>query len=459
MDKFSDSNKKSDNKFQVINMNYKLKKIKNRKKNNYKNIKIFDVLDNTSNDMKKNTNDAKIESFSNNNHTNNIIEGFPDSYYDGIDNINENGSKEGAKDIRQIIIDFINKVYDYVNSMNNIMAKKLAMSLSNNKASDSDVILIRQYFAWSESILAASYVTYNIYFIMYFKTKENIELLDISRKNANESGNTFVAIFLYFFEYSLFFPEMLNKIICVTIPEIFTEQRISKTFIFSLIFFSLIPFFKYSAIFFKNFLISSISGNSPFLGPIFLGIMFILFILDFGKKVIEKGKATPESQWKFPDDKVDFIFFILNRLLRAILIYFMGVPMALFLVICYILLYSSLALFIYLGIDFSIYNKIDEYVKIASREYKENVCDTDWIPWLMDFFGINMAINIVSLAYSNLLLFSFIVLLNYGCTQYYSEISQDSGNLKYSLMFINFVLILILVSIILKKFANEYMKQ
>jgi hypothetical protein len=453
MDKFSDSNKKGDNKFQVINMNYKLKKIKNRKKNNYKNIKIFDVLDNTSNDIKKNTNEEKIESFSNNNHSNNIIEGFPDSYYDGIDMINEKGSKEGAKDIRQIIIDFINKLYDYVNSINNIMARKLAMSLSNNKASDSDVILIRQYFAWSESILAASYVTYNIYFIMYFKTKENVELIDISRKNAYKMENAFVTFLMFFIEYSLIFPEMLNKLIVEIIPNFLNEQRISKTFIFSLIFFSLIPFFKYSAIFFKNFIINSIMGNTPILGYTFLVIMGIAFSYDFIQEGIKKLAEKPV------DGIINFVFFVLYWLVRGGVVFLLGVPTAVFFVICYILLYSSLALFIYLGIDFSIYNKIDEYVKIAPREYKENVCDTDWIPWLMEFFGINMTINIVSLAYSNLLLFSFIVLLNYGCVQYYNQISENSGDLKYSLMFINFVLLLILFSIILRQFSKEYMNK
>jgi hypothetical protein len=202
MEKFSDNN------FQVINMNYKLKKIKNKKKNknNYKNIETFETLENINNISKNETQNQNIE-------------GFKDSDYDGIDNVKDNKKKGGASPIDKLT-ELINKIYNSVVNTNHVIAKKIAMLLSKNKATEKDVIKIRQYIAWSESILAAAYVTYNMFFIMYYKDIDKTKLIDISRKRAeeyekelNDKRSLFIFpfnIFLYFFKYSIYLTEVIN---------------------------------------------------------------------------------------------------------------------------------------------------------------------------------------------------------------------------------------------------------
>jgi hypothetical protein len=157
MEKFSDNN------FQVINMNYKLKKIKNKKKNknNYKNIETIETLDNIQNENIEENIEKKEESKQK-------IEGFQDKDYDGIDNVSDK-KKKSKMSLIDKLTELINKIYNFFLNANNVIAKKLAMKLSKNKATEKDIFLIRQYIVWSESVLAAGYVSYNIFFIMYYK--------------------------------------------------------------------------------------------------------------------------------------------------------------------------------------------------------------------------------------------------------------------------------------------------
>ena len=466
MDKFSENN--NDN-FQVINMNYKLKKIKNRKKNNYKNIQPLEILDNinTKNnsiiDSKINIKGVnEIEPFVSGTSDNNIIEGlgFPDSHYDGIDNVNENRNNSNNNNPIQSLVDIIERIYNYINKFNQIMSTKLAMILSDKKASESDIFLVRQYFAWTESILAAGYVTYNIFFIMYYKDNAGIKLIEISRDKIKENAEQtpLLYLFLYFFEYAFIFPEMFNKLIADIIPS-FTKKIINPTWSFSMIFIILTYFFKNFAIFFKNFLIGVLVGDGSYayyfyIGLIVLGIYYLADFIKKGSDIISNSIIL---------DKIGFILFLINGFIRGLIaVYFIGVPLGIFFTIAYILIYTFIAIIFYMGFDLNIFNKIDETVRINIPFNENNNCDGPG--WIEYFLGkdasyvfndiLKYLILFVTTIYSKLYIISFLLLYVFGCIEYYNKITNESGNLKNSLIFINICIIFILSLLVIKHFQN-----
>ena len=311
MEKFSDNN------FQVINMNYKLKKIKNKKKNknNYKNIETFETLDNiqTESLSKKDSNKEIL---------NNTIEGFKDSDYDGIDNVKDNKKKGGASPIDKLT-ELINKIYNSVVNTNHVIAKKIAMLLSKNKATEKDVIKIRQYIAWSESILAAAYVTYNMFFIMYYKDIDKTKLIDISRKRAeeyekelNDKRSLFIFpfnIFLYFFKYSIYLTEVINYYLTNNNGNENKDVNYSSKFLFIFIF--LVIFFKFSASFMKDFLISALKFKYTIFSVFVLITIVLLWGSDFvttlKEKIVGLGKGGSIS---------DFCLFLLNRFIKLLIV-------------------------------------------------------------------------------------------------------------------------------------------
>jgi len=459
MDKFSD------NKFQIINMNYKLKKIKNRKKNNYKNIETFEILDNKqkveNNDTNKNytisdklnkKNENEIEPFVSGTNFN-TIEGFPNDYYDGIDNL-----KESRDDIAGTfsLSDFIEKIYNYINQFNHMMSEKLANSLSKNTATENDIFIIRQYFVWTESILASMYVSYNMYFIMYYKDVENIRLTEISMKKMRELEKTilFLIPFNYAFEYSITILEFSNWLITKIIPE-YTKKVLNTTFIFTIIFILLIFFFKYFALYFKNFLINAINFKYDYF-MFMIGIVVLALWL-LGVLKVGKEKAERYSKGEQEISYVDLALFALNRVIKLLASLFMGVPMTLFMLALYILVYTFVAIFFYVGFDTSIFIRINEYISLTKNTKIESVCDeTNWFEEIKEFSGMNLIMIFVETLFSNLFLIAFIILYLTSCGDYKNNISSDAVNLKNSLIFINLMIIIILSFIVGKSYMKYF---
>lgn len=481
MEKFSDNN------FQVINMNYKLKKIKNKKrnKNNYKNIETFETLDNIQNDNTKND-------------SNKIIEGFKDSDYDGIDNVNDNKQNTGVSPIDKLT-ELINKIYNFFVKMNHIIAKKLAMTLSKNKATEKDVFLIRQYIAWSESVLAASYVTYNMFFIMYCdeidKDKENkTKLIDISRKRAEEyekelteQRSIFVFpmnIFLYFFKYSIYFTEIINSFLTKNTEPV-TQRNINYSTIFLFIFVFLVIFFKYSAAFMKDFLINALKfqfvppkeskgasmnlpANSASMGSLnnpseslnrlqilITFFVFITIILLWGSDFMTMLNIKIEGLSK-GGSVTDFCLFLLNRFIKLLMVVLFGAPMSIVMFVFYIYIYAFGSIFYYK--NFSITNtyntiySINEFIKNSKKNDDAN--DNP----IMETLGINYIMSIVDFLYSKLIMMAFIIIYIVSSFEYYKKISLNSGILKNGLIFINICLIIIFSSIIMQFYILETRK-
>jgi hypothetical protein len=444
----------SDNKFQVINMNYKLKKIKNRKKNkkNYKNIEPFEILEN----IDSNNTIEKEE---------NTTEGFKDSDYDGIDNVKDNKKKTGVSPI-DAITDFINKIYNFFIKTNNDIAKKLAMVLSKNKATENDIFIIRQYIAWSESVLAAAYVSYNFFFIMYYKDVDGTQLIEISRKSAQEYKKKLhdeksllafpMTIFLYFFNYSMYFTEVINNFLTKTTVDkqigVITEE-INYTTRFLFIFLFLVIFFKYSAALVKNTLIDAIKFKYTILsGYIFITIVLLWgsdFLPVFNTKILNLSKST----YGF----TDLLLFFLNRFIKLIAVLFFGVPMSVLMFVLYIYLYAFGSILYYKNFNISTtYNtiySINEFIKNSKKKK-----DTDKNSF-MEILGINFIMGVVDFLYSKLILIAFIIIYIIGWFDYYKNISSKSGILKNGLLFINICLIIMFSSIIMQFYILEQRKE
>lgn len=460
MDEFSNDT------FQVINMNYKLKHIKNKKnkmknhRNNYKNIELFETLDN------KRTPDLSgpvIEPFNAKENTkekkpNKNIEGFTDADYDGIDNINDTLEKKGIKDPRQMLIDLINKIYNKANKLNQLIAEKLAMGLSKNKANESDIKLLRNNIAWVESCIMAALVSYNLFFIMYYKDVEKIKLFEISTQKTKDAAESMpiLYIFLFFFEYSIFFPEMLNKLLTDTIPK-FAKQIFNATFVFTIMFVLLIFFFKYFAKLFKNFLIDGLNNKLGLIGKILTGIICVLWLASFLKAGKEKIVDTPLKTGISPD-KLDLIFFVINRLLRLMAAFTAGAPMGVFLTMLYIIGYVFMSVFLYTGFNIKIYSRMYGYMKGAKAEYIPGICENPSIwDYIYDYSGIKLIMQMVDILHERLFMIAIIIILIITGIDYTKDgaISSGTDPLKDTLLGINFGLAGLLLIFVAKTLASK----
>jgi hypothetical protein len=443
-------------------MNYKLKKIKNKKKNknNYKNIETFETLDNiqTESQSKKN---------SNKDISNNTVEGFQDSDYDGIDNVKDNKTNTGASPIDKLS-ELINKIYNFFVKTNHVIAEKIAMTLSKNKATEKDIILIRQYIVWSESVLAASYVTYNMFFIMYYKDIDGTKLIDISRKRVeeyekelSEQRSLFVFpmnIFLYFFKYSIYFTEIIDSFLTKnTVSD--KNKDINYATVFLFVFLFLIIFFKYSAAFMKDFLINALkfkivpqkgSINALSILMVFIAIfVFITIFLLWGSDLVttfkEKEKGSISEK---------FLIF-LNRCIRLLMVIYVGLPMSIIMFVFYIYIYAFGSIFYYK--NFSITNTYNTISSISEFIKSKSNIDVDKNSF-MEMLGINYIMSIIDFLYSKLIMIAFIIIYIVSCTEYYKKISRDSGFLKNGLIIINICLIVMFSSIIMLFYILETRK-
>ena len=446
MEKFSDNN------FQVINMNYKLKKIKNKKRNkqNFKNIETFETLENINNYILINEPPKKK------------IEGFKDSDYDGIDNVNDNKKKGGASPIDKLT-ELINKIYNSVVNTNHVIAKQIAMLLSKNKATEKDIILIRQYIAWCESVLAASYVTYNMFFIMYYKDIDGTKLIEISRKRLEDyeielsnqkSLSIFpLIIFMYFFKYSIYFTEVINIYLTDNTDNTGNKNKdINYSSKFLIIFIFLVIFFKYSALFIKDFLISALKFKYTIISVFILITIVLLWGSEFVAMFKEKLAGLSKG-----GSLQDFGLFLLNRFIRLLMVIFVGVPMSVIMFVFYIYIYAFGSIIYYKNFSFTkIYETITGIDKLIKNSKKKKEVDKSSF---MEMLGINYIMSIIDVMYSKLILTTFIIIFIIGCFDYYKNISLTSGNLRKSLILFNICLIIIVVAVISTVYILEKRKE
>ena len=313
-----------------------------------------------------------------------------------------------------------------------------------------------------------------MFFIMYYKDVENIKLIEISRKSLRENSDksSFNLIFLFFFEYAFIIPENFNLLITEWIPNL-TKKIVHPAISFTMLFILLVFFFKNFAVFLKDFLINILTKDlsQNILYWLTFSVLMIYFIGDFATTVNEMYKNSSILGF----DKIGAIIFLITTILKAFLcVYLIGVPTSIFFVVGYILIYTFFAIFFYRGFDLSIFKNIDEYVRMSPIANVENICDEP--DFITRFLGTEIGKNFNTVIYllklfvmtiqSKLFFISFIMLFIVCCIDYSQGlknnpikgrgISNDSGNLKNSLLFINICIIVVLSSIVMKYFLKEY---
>jgi hypothetical protein len=449
----------SNDDFQIINMNYKLKKIKNKKKRNHeKKNSLLETLDNTSGAV---DNGPEIPSFSGETVREAFIEGYPDNEYDGIDNVDDSGEKlRGEFDPRKWIIEMIEKIYAWINKFNQYWASKIVKILSKGTGKESDVNLVRNYIAWTESIAAGCYVVYNWFFIMYYSKVADIKLYEIDivniLKTAKENKDTgaleqiwffFIKIIHYFFDYSLVIMMGVNKIVSEIIPKYTTI--FNSTFIFAILFFNCCQFLKYSALVVKKTIIKSILFEvTPVSGLIYTAI-FILWGAGLFKGIFDMVDSPT------PKNPILYILYILERLIKLIIQFIIGVPTTSLVVVIYFLIYSFFGVFIYAGKD--MFSKINDYVKVTKSSHIYNVCDGyHWYDYFYEVLELIM--TFVDTLHGKLFTITFMLLYAYSCIDYSKNITPDTYQLKNGLLAINIGLIVTCLSMIVDYFSKHMPK-
>jgi hypothetical protein len=241
---FSESPHKYDDNFQIMNMQYKLKNSKKKRKENYKNIELLEnIYDNTEENIEgfKNKKNKISEATKKNKGTSSKTEGYnedytsadtvgygnltkskknndldpnflglPDKDYDGVDRPDK-GNKD---DPRVALIRSINNVFGVINKFNYKIALVIAKTLSrsgkgeddfgellrkgsntrktekNNSFTTKDVVIIQKYIGLFESILVAFFATYNWFYIMfYYYTESDCKDMDCSIKEEDDEDD------------------------------------------------------------------------------------------------------------------------------------------------------------------------------------------------------------------------------------------------------------------------------
>jgi len=293
--------------------------------------------------------------------------------------------------------------------------KAAADSLLGGKVIDEgpsphDIDLIQKYIGWFEAISLASYAVYNWYFLMFylergggnndddkdkrfrFSTKYLDDLYHerIPPNPKISSGTAF--LLLFFFEFPIFFPEMLDKFLFDVVPKN-SKNFLNGAFCFIILFYLItyifIKFFNQ----FMQFYVDYLSGNltNPLIGMV-LAIMIVLYVLSLGKffspvksqadsLIAEMGvtftnrfgkagqaadenaksaarQALADAKLKNEANKIASsakkynVFSILNFILftvlaRLLVVIFIGVPVAALFIGLYIVIYSFFGIFIY----------------------------------------------------------------------------------------------------------------
>lgn len=304
----TDDDKNINETFQTVQMKEKLKNIKKRKKKrvNFKNIEEFEVLENINDEEKE---DEKIESIDDKPITvstvvysfygavNDFFSGkslkegikFERDDYEGYDNV-----KEGARssfDPRQMLIEFIEKTYDRMNSLNKNIAEFVLSSLTESKHTMNDLAVTRENIVWLICILAATWGVFNWYFILFYARAEGIPIFRFSRiqllkmgvnngdDDSSDSGPSIAKVAYWAGEFAVAFFEYFNDLFILTLPRLFAfffDGRIN----FLAVFIGLIYAFKNFAIGFKNFmlgLLTNVTDNSII--NAMYGILIVLYVL------------------------------------------------------------------------------------------------------------------------------------------------------------------------------------
>lgn len=323
--------------FQTMNMIYKIKNIKKKRKQpeNMKKMPFPEVLNNIdpvlaeAKGLAEATEPVPASDSDSLKKAGPVIEGFDRFNYeyndwDGYDNVNDNTADVKGKDPRQILIDFINYLYDSTIAYNKMLAAYITNKVSNSKAikevstsiktdvnaiketvglksntesdkegnENSDEAKVYKYICILEALTFSCFVVNNWYFLMFYnnfdldnKYQRKMPLTNFSVdmfKSLDDSKLTNRIIkngFLYFFEYAVFFPVTLEWFLLEVAPKT-TIRWFNHMVLYIVLFFVIFLCSYYLAGSFKDFLIDCINANMKnILVSIMVAAVFVLFLV------------------------------------------------------------------------------------------------------------------------------------------------------------------------------------
>lgn len=409
----------------------KIRKKKDRVKNNYKNIELFE-----------NINEPKIvEGLSQDG-----IARFKNSdYVGGEDDIYEGGPQQSHNADDGGLAGAIERFFNKLRSVSYKIAHFITKNFSTKKDyNHRDVYVIQKYVGWSFSILLSCYIVYNWVFIMFYKdeTGKTVELpvfLDRGHFDLQSTFNVIYRLANYFIRFSLFFPEKLQEGIKYASEKL--PNYFNASVCFSVAFFFIVFGCYHSLDVLEKFLLSIVKFDysNPVLWVMY-GILFMLVALSFFEYDVNPFKLV---------SNLNPVIFMVNAIisfLRYAFILFMGVPIAAILCFFYILIYSFFGIILLNGFDFKQFSKIfgliNDYCKKTQPEIrKETPCEpyTVFERFLIYF---NIGFDFI---YKNVFTLAFAYLLVYGLGDYWILKSLKSQQLTVVLVAINAVLLFSLI--------------
>jgi len=463
--------------FQTMNMIHKLKKIKKKRKQveNIKKMEFPEVLSN----VKKETAETPMEK------NTNTIEGFQrfkfeHDDWDGYDNVKDTKGKTSLKDPRQIIIDFINYVYNTIVSYNRKLASNIADKLSNNVkkkennknvdnikvdsnndnsagvgVNEKDEELMYKYICLFEAILFSSFVVNNWYYLMFynnFKDGEKKELFDFSVDRIKNLSDDFLSnkflkyILLYFIEYALFFPDKLQYFIIDIVPG-FSSRFLNHTLCYILLFLFILYISYYFASGFKNFLIDVINVNyKNFLVCLMYITVIIIFFIPEVKPSLNGGAEGSNG------NASTTVFKIIWNFIRFLIIISISLPLGGFFCLLYFSFYSLYAMLYYY--DWDVWKLSEMFKDVLSfiDNKKISIIETeDSSLFEMIIIKINQYLEYLS---DNFFVIVFLIAFIYSLADSLKNITNNT--LRSSLYFIDisfiFMIIIFLLYLIKAKF-------
>lgn len=451
--------------------------------NNYKNIETFEVLSNipTSNDKTIQTNNSILDTS-----TESVgIEGFyigtpkdPDDY-EGEDELID---KSNDDDPRERLIQFVNYIYNKFDSINTYIARVAGKAIGREEPEYTDILIIKKYVCMFFSITISMFAVYNWIFITLYKDnhryKHGINLIDISRErltNAafDENGSILFFIPLYFFEFSMFFPEKFQLYIVDYLPKI-TTRFVNATLSFFIMFYLLVYIFNNMGITLRDFFIKIINldTNNFYIGWMYF-IVIILFIASYfvfiTAPIQAALKMATEQKFEFPripiymypifipfpiiGQMLSIILTLVIHTLRLVITCFLSVPIAGIFMAIYMLFYSFFGIVVYkfLNNDSNTFFETIHDINNFTNNSKHAIpAGTPCVPNTF-FEMILITINtIIDFFHTYIFYIAYIIMLLYGLFDYYKNISRH--HLKGGLLLTNIVIICMLFSFCIGSF-------
>lgn len=489
---FSETPNKYDDNFQIMNMKYK---IKNSKKENYKNIEelenIYDnpIIEglktkNTKKKTKKTDKNEKPQSESKSRDFDPNFLGLPDKDFDGVDTPDK-GNKD---DPRVAVINILKKIYEWINKINYTIAfyisKTLSVSDSNENDfaeltrkgansrklnqknnSKNDILVIQKYVGLFESVLVAFFATYNWFYIMfyYYTSQENetnkqtgedmtgkrVEVPELTSYYIQERIHQradFMSIFFafvnFFFIFALAFVEYLQSFMMKIIPNNL-KSIFNYKGCFVAVFVLFILFFFNFNVFIYNFLIAVLRGDTK---DVIVSLMyfFLLVIYFFGNYNMGfLPKTLGYTVNSFMGFIISPITGFISAFLRFIIVMLTSVPLGAIACILYMVINSLFGIMI--NVDFFKYfgtfYRINEFIR-NNNDPEANTPKSNEDEFI---YKVKSSYNkLIDFVYKYVFFIAYIIILVIAIIDYNDNITNNTLRLRLIILTAVFIFIMLL---------------